>query len=81
VTPDQEHAELEIDHEDSELAPTKADFHCRSASASGLIALAVHTSKKKEICKSVFRAIAEAYGVGTRNGKLKGALLVGFRSI
>jgi hypothetical protein len=48
--PNQEHIELAIDHEDSELAPIKVDyFHLSSASASGLIALDVHTSKKIEM--------------------------------
>lgn len=48
ATPNQEQVELAGDHEDSELAPISVDFHWRSASASGLMAMAEHISTKNE---------------------------------
>jgi hypothetical protein len=58
LTPNQEQVEVEIDQEDSELAAIKVDFHRSSASASGLIALDVHTSRKIEIHESLCSTIA-----------------------
>ena len=61
-TPNQEQVEFSVDHEDRELAPTKVDFHRRSASVSGLVALAAHTSKRSELRKSFFRGAIEVLG-------------------
>jgi hypothetical protein len=60
ATPNQEQIELAGDHEDRELAPTRVDFHRRSASASGLMAMAGHISTKNEIWRSSCSAMVKA---------------------
>jgi hypothetical protein len=59
-TPNQEQVELAGDHEDRELAPTRVDFHRRSASASGLMAMAGHINNKNEIWSSSCGAMVKA---------------------
>jgi len=60
VTPYQEQVGWASDHEDKELAPIRVDFHRRSASASGLIAIAVHSiSMKIEIWRSCCSTMAK----------------------
>jgi hypothetical protein len=60
VTPNQEQVELASDHEDSEPGATRVDLHRRSASASGLIAMAVHASIRNEIQRSCCGPMAKA---------------------
>lgn len=45
--PSQEQVSLGRDHEDKEVELSKVDFHLRSASSSGLIALAMHSSSSR----------------------------------